>query len=92
MEECFYTILDQRDDSEVRLSFRKVEDLPYGETNIALRIFDNYVKMDSTQLTELGALLIALGGGKIDHDDVGELFDGYKLGLKLDVHSTILGE
>ncbi len=50
---------------------------------------DGFISIDDTQLQELGALLIALGGGSVDLDDVNELLDGYDGDLKFNMLESV---
>lgn len=82
-ETCFFTVVDPVDEHENKIHFTTEKEGPFGKTNILLTIRGKKLRISPEQMTELGALFIALGGGKVDPDDVGELFDGYELGLRI---------
>ena len=87
-DNSFFTLVEPKTEREARIFFRKEnKQRPFGTSNIILTVHqgDEEIELiaDSTQLTELGALFIALGGGKVEPDDVGELLQGYEMGLKV---------
>lgn len=46
---------------------------------VQVKLGDEWISISRQQLTELGALLITLGGIQSDFDSLGELLDGYGL-------------
>lgn len=80
----WFTVVNPYNEAETKVEF-KIENNggEIGKNNIVIYVGHEKLLISPTQMTELGALFIALGGGKVDSDDVGELLSGYDMGLKV---------